>query len=596
MHLPQLAALQSVSDGAKTPASGSRGSEAAKGFQGVFAQADANPGSQEDGAGSPSPSAAKVSDDSVGKETTGADLTTEGDESGTIERSGESAAGEAAEPLFTTVQGNVANPLPETSVLTGANPGLTDGGSPEVPGGPHQSSAILASGSVGRLGATAATDAQTASGEPEQGTVSAASPGPDKGPLATVRGQTGGGHAAGSTGIEGANDPAVVGLAPGRTGAAGETETTGATGTAGARANASSLPQAGAATPQTFTRSALPGDPTPTGAAEAGVLARSNIVDERSAAGARASGNPSAQAMGSGSSDTSDTSGKPLSGDVAPGQTEQTGETAAKTGGAPEGSGARQIDQPFRALRSQQAQRRLGDDGAPAAGSSTREGDTPPAQAAQAASRATDATPAAATAAGVSSALSVKYDPLHADVGEVAFEPGEVAFEPSVGAVEAGGNETRASARLAGPAPQFAGADAARNAALQIVDIVRSASERVVELRLQPEELGRVQLTMSQDATGALTVSLNVERTETLDLLRRNIDLLGAELRDLGYGSVDFSFNGEGAEGREDRTAEFGETPMASAATVATAEAVASPDQVKVARPGAPGAGIDMRL
>ncbi len=81
----------------------------------------------------------------------------------------------------------------------------------------------------------------------------------------------------------------------------------------------------------------------------------------------------------------------------------------------------------------------------------------------------------------------------------------------------------------------------------QIIEMLESGQNRAVELRLQPEELGRISISLSQDSTGGLTVGMNAERADTLDLARRNIELLGQELRRLGYESVEFHFGGDGA-------------------------------------------------
>ncbi|MCB1337756.1 MAG: flagellar hook-length control protein FliK [Maritimibacter sp.] len=138
-------------------------------------------------------------------------------------------------------------------------------------------------------------------------------------------------------------------------------------------------------------------------------------------------------------------------------------------------------------------------------------------------------------------------------------------------------------------------ADTARNAAIQIADVVRAGGERAVELRLHPEELGRVQLTMSQDATGGLTVSLNVERPETLDLLRRHIDQLASELRQLGYGSIDFSFRGDGGRDGQGVPSDDGE---ASTRTEGRARTTGPNDAPQSANPHrlTSSGGIDMRL
>lgn len=69
-------------------------------------------------------------------------------------------------------------------------------------------------------------------------------------------------------------------------------------------------------------------------------------------------------------------------------------------------------------------------------------------------------------------------------------------------------------------------------------------ADRVIDLVLNPEELGKVRLSLSQSDAG-LSVSVLAERPETLDLLRRNIDLLAREFLDIGYQSAEFSFGHE---------------------------------------------------
>ncbi|NNF91121.1 MAG: flagellar hook-length control protein FliK [Boseongicola sp.] len=86
----------------------------------------------------------------------------------------------------------------------------------------------------------------------------------------------------------------------------------------------------------------------------------------------------------------------------------------------------------------------------------------------------------------------------------------------------------------------------ARAAVAQIAEVLRGLPDGSVEVRLSPDELGRVKLTLVPGETG-LVVQMMAERAETLDLLRRNADLLAADLRDAGYSGLEFAF------GREDR-------------------------------------------
>lgn len=83
----------------------------------------------------------------------------------------------------------------------------------------------------------------------------------------------------------------------------------------------------------------------------------------------------------------------------------------------------------------------------------------------------------------------------------------------------------------------------------QVSDSIAALSGERVVIRLDPEELGRVQITLSHSETG-LTVSLQSERSDTSDLMRRHIDLLGQELRDMGYRDVSFAFGDQPGEGQ----------------------------------------------
>ncbi len=86
----------------------------------------------------------------------------------------------------------------------------------------------------------------------------------------------------------------------------------------------------------------------------------------------------------------------------------------------------------------------------------------------------------------------------------------------------------------------------ARSVAAQIGDAARGSTEGTIEVRLSPEELGRVRLSMIQTEFG-LTVTIVAERAETLELIRRNTELFAQDLRNLGHQNIAFSFD-QGAE------------------------------------------------
>jgi hypothetical protein len=120
--------------------------------------------------------------------------------------------------------------------------------------------------------------------------------------------------------------------------------------------------------------------------------------------------------------------------------------------------------------------------------------------------------------------------------------------------------------------------------------MVGSRSENAVALLLSPEELGRVAMTLSTHDDG-ISVALVVDRPETLDLMRRHIDLLTRDLRELGFARVDISFGNSGESSRDappsDRAPEFGEKSVAGARAP-----IAAPEILRLAT----ATGLDLRL
>jgi hypothetical protein len=104
-----------------------------------------------------------------------------------------------------------------------------------------------------------------------------------------------------------------------------------------------------------------------------------------------------------------------------------------------------------------------------------------------------------------------------------------VAFDPR-------GLETRSANDLGMPRSDFSRASGA-----MLVEAARRLPEGPVEVTLSPEELGKVRLALLA-ADGQITVQVVAERIETLDLLRRHIDMLASELRQQGYTEISFSF------------------------------------------------------
>ena len=115
---------------------------------------------------------------------------------------------------------------------------------------------------------------------------------------------------------------------------------------------------------------------------------------------------------------------------------------------------------------------------------------------------------------------------------------------------------------------------AERHVIQQVAQAAVQIADRPIELRLDPEELGRVRLVMTMKDNNAIAVSIHAERPETLDLMRRNINELTQEFRDLGYGNSEFSF-GSGMSDQRGRgeAMPVEQTPLADLGAEAKADA-----------------------
>ncbi len=105
------------------------------------------------------------------------------------------------------------------------------------------------------------------------------------------------------------------------------------------------------------------------------------------------------------------------------------------------------------------------------------------------------------------------------------------------------------AAHAASPLPVAAaappGADPRAVAAQLAEAFVSALPDGAVEIALDPVELGRVRLVLSPDGA-AMSVYLSAERPDTLELMRRAIDTLAGDLRELGYGTLNFRFDQSG--------------------------------------------------
>ena len=135
-----------------------------------------------------------------------------------------------------------------------------------------------------------------------------------------------------------------------------------------------------------------------------------------------------------------------------------------------------------------------------------------------------------------------------------------------------------------GQAPVHASSGLPPGLAAQLSGLLARPPDGLVEILLSPDELGRLRISLSPEGAG-LHVAVHVERAETLDLLRRNADVLLAEIRAQGFAGASFSFSG-----------------WAGDQTGARPQAVSLPGMIQpetlppALPPPVPAAGLDLRL
>jgi len=148
-------------------------------------------------------------------------------------------------------------------------------------------------------------------------------------------------------------------------------------------------------------------------------------------------------------------------------------------------------------------------------------------------------TPAAAPGGAVPAPDLAAGTPPLADLPEIMLS----AVHPGDAEIQFGGPHSLVQTTPAQP-PQGGGAPFVHAPlAATLSDLLLRRADGPVELTLSPEELGRVRLSLSADGDGLL-VTVQVERGDTLDLLRRNADLLLEEIRAQGFSGATFSFSG----------------------------------------------------
>jgi flagellar hook-length control protein FliK len=152
-----------------------------------------------------------------------------------------------------------------------------------------------------------------------------------------------------------------------------------------------------------------------------------------------------------------------------------------------------------------------------------------------------------------------------------------------------------------GPAQHAAGtADAVPLASVPFEIATRvEAGLKHFEIRLDPPDLGRIEVRLAVDSSGRATSHLVVDRADTLDLLRRDAPSLERALQSAGLttddGSLQFSLRDQSFAGRDQGTS----APLPPPPPAAVPDSEIAPIDAAVRRYGqlaGLGGGVDIRV
>lgn len=248
------------------------------------------------------------------------------------------------------------------------------------------------------------------------------------------------------------------------------------------------------------------------------------------------------------------------------GRTLETGRSTAMSAGAP---------------RAEPEARAARDEGAVAEAESVA-----PASQASAPGAAPPAPPTAGVEARAPATAALPPPAVH---GPEGLPPGTIGEEALLPAAEVPQPQRMGESGAASPAqPPQAGTG--QSIARQLVAAVLPDGEGGFEVRLSPEELGSVRLSLHV-TEGAVTIAIQAERPETLELMRRHADVLEREFRDAGFASLTFTFGQGSPDGRPPAPPAYAEAVRERGAdTLPAADAAAS------AGPHRTSTQLDLRL
>ena len=123
----------------------------------------------------------------------------------------------------------------------------------------------------------------------------------------------------------------------------------------------------------------------------------------------------------------------------------------------------------------------------------------------------------------------------------------------------------------------------------QISTAISTASKDTVEIRLDPPELGRVIISITQTDSG-LSATVTSEKAEIADLLRRHAELLSRELSKSGFSEASLQFSHR--DQQQDRSTYEGDKTRFSSASPEQTEVTSTIEMILQSQSGS----LDIRL
>jgi flagellar hook-length control protein FliK len=129
---------------------------------------------------------------------------------------------------------------------------------------------------------------------------------------------------------------------------------------------------------------------------------------------------------------------------------------------------------------------------------------------------------------------------------KATIEPGPIVRDDTIALIQSlsVANERASTALMMAPL-----SDAATKPAAQIVAaITNRGMDTSIEVRLDPPELGRVSIDFEGRGGDIIRATVAAEAPDTLELMRRNIDILQRELEKSGLANIDLQFREGGSQ------------------------------------------------